>query len=240
MKSSVFLMLFFAGFLNVEAQNVVYDANAEERKVGKFNSIEVSGTVSLYISQGTEVGVAVSAQELKYNSKIITEVKNGVLKISVEGGMWNGFSWTNRKLKAYVSVTDLNRLQISGASYATITGVLKGQDFQLKVSGASEVKGALKVINFNLGISGASVVRLTGTVENANIDASGAARINAFDLNVENGKFDISGASHLTISVNKELNANASGGSSLQYRGTAVSRNVNANGGATIQKKSGL
>jgi hypothetical protein len=89
-----------------------------------------------------------------------------------------------------------------------------------------------------LGVSGASVVRLTGNAETANVSASGATRINAFDLKIDSGKFDVSGASHISISVNKEFNANASGGSTIQYRGDAVARSVNANGGATIQKKS--
>jgi hypothetical protein len=238
MKRLLILILLAAGYTDIKAQNIVHDANAEVRNVEKFNSIEVSGTVSLYISQGNETGVAVSAADAKYNSKIITVAKNGVLQITVDGGLWNGFSWTNRKLKAYVSVTELNRLQISGASYATITGNLKGEDFKLDVSGASEVKGAIQVKNFNMGISGASVVRLTGRAESANIDASGAVRINAFDLHVGKGKFDISGASHITISVDKEINANASGGSTLQYHGDAPASSLNANGGATIQKKS--
>lgn len=237
---SLLLIILIAGSIYAKAQNVVYDANAELRKVEQFNSVEVSGTVSLYISQGNETGVAVSAEDEKYNSKIKTDVTNGTLHISVDGGIWNGFSWTNRKLKAYVSVTDLNRLQISGASYATITGTLKANDFKLDVTGASEVKGALQVKNLSMGVSGASVIRLSGSAENANIEASGAVRINAFELQVDNAKFDVTGASHITISVNKQLNANASGGSTIQYRGNAVAATVNVNGGATVQKKSAL
>jgi hypothetical protein len=240
MKRSFLFIMLVAGFVIANAQNVIYDANAEVRKVEKFIGIEVSGTVSLYISQGNETGVVVSAEDQKYNSKIRTDVTNGTLHISVDGGLWNGFSWTNKKLKAYVSVIDLNRLQISGASYATIAGTLKASDLKLDVFGASEVKGALQVKNLNMGVSGASVVRLSGIAENAIIEASGAVRVNAFELQVDRGKFDVSGASHITISVNKELNANASGGSTLQYRGSAVAGIVNANGGATIQKKSAL
>jgi hypothetical protein len=238
MKRGLLLAALITGFITARAQDVVYDANAEVRKVEKFNGIDVSGTVTLYLSQGNETGLAVSAGEEKYNSKIKTEVKNGVLHISVDGGMWNGFSWTNRKLKAYVSVPDISTLQVSGASYVVISGILKTESLSLQISGASELKGALQVKNLNMGISGASVARLTGTAESANVEASGAVRMNGYDLKVDNGKFDISGASHITISVNKELSANASGGSTIQYKGDAVAKSMNANGGATIQRKS--
>ena len=225
---------------SAKSQNVVYDANAEVRKVAGFTGIDVSGSVLLYISQGSETGIAVSADEEKYNSKIKTEVRNGILHVSVDGGMWNGFSLTNKKLKAYDSVTQLQQLHVSGASNVIFTGKVQGDDLNITILGASEIKGALQLKNLVMNISGASVVRFTGSADNVNINASGAARINAFDLQVETGKFDISQASHITISVNKELNANASGGSTIQYSGDAVAKSVNVNGGATIKKKSSL
>ncbi|HEX8332145.1 MAG TPA: head GIN domain-containing protein [Segetibacter sp.] len=222
---------------SAKSQQVIYDENAEVRSVGKFTGIEVSGTISLYLSQGNETGVAVSAGDAKYNSKIKTEVKNGVLQISVDAGMWNGFSWTNKKLKAYVSVVDLNRLEISGASYATISGNLQTNALKVDISGASEVKGSIQVNNLNLDISGASVTRLTGTSKTLHIDASGACRVNGFDLKADNAKVDASGASHITLSVNKELSANASGGSSIQYRGEPTVTNLNSSTGASIKRK---
>jgi hypothetical protein len=238
MKRVISVMMLVMVICSAKSQNVVYDANAEVRKVAAFTGIDVSGSVLLYISQGTETGVAVSADEEKYNSKIKTEVKNGILHISVDGGMWNGFSLTNKKLKAYVSVIQLQQLHVSGASNVVFTGKIQGDDLNMTVLGASEIKGALQLKNLIISISGASVVRLTGSADNANINASGAARINALDLQVETGKFDISQASHITISVSKELNANASGGSTIQYRGDAMAKSVNVNGGATIKKKS--
>ena len=92
------LVILLTGSLFCKAQNVVYDENAEVRDLPTFSGIEVSGTVSLYLSQGASQGVAISAGDVKYNGKIKTEVKNGVLHISVEGGMWNGFNWANKKI----------------------------------------------------------------------------------------------------------------------------------------------
>ena len=133
MKRAILLMLLITAGLVGNAQNIVYDENAEVRAVERFSGIEVSGAVSLYLSQGTEQGVAISAGEAKYNSKIKTEVKNGVLRIYVEGGVWNGFNWTNRKLRAYVTAIDLNRLEVSGASYASISGALKSDDLKMDI-----------------------------------------------------------------------------------------------------------
>lgn len=232
------LMIITSGFVS-KAQNVVYDENAEVRTVANFNSIELSGAVSLYISQGTVQGIAISAGEEKYNNKIRTDVNNGVLRISVDGGVWNGFNWTNRKLRAYVTVTELNRLEVSGASYVSISGTLKSDDLRFDVSGASEVKGIVNVNKLNIEMSGASVARLAGTVKEGLIEASGACKINSYNLVMETCKVSSSGASDIRVTVNGELNADASGGSSIYYKGAGVGKVLNASAGAIIKNRSG-
>ena len=77
----VCLLLVSAG---ANAQNLVYDANAEVRTVAAFTKVHVSGAINLYISQGREQAVAISASDSKYIPKIRTEVSNGTLKIYVE------------------------------------------------------------------------------------------------------------------------------------------------------------
>lgn len=232
-------MVLLSTFCVTKAQNIVYDENAEVRTVERFNGIEVSGAVSLYLAQGPEQGVAVSAGEAKYNNKIKTEVTNGVLRIFVDGGVWNGFNWTNRKLRAYVTAVDLKRLEVSGASYVSITGALTGDDLVMNISGASEVKGMIKASQLNLDISGASVARLSGTAKNALIDASGACKVNSYDLSVETCKASSSGASNIKVTVTGELNADASGGSNIYYRGQGIGKILNATAGASIKNRSG-
>lgn len=225
--------------LNAQTQTVIYDENAEVRQVGNFTGIEVSGTISLYLSQGATTGVAISAGEEKYNEKIKTEVVNGVLKISVDGGMWNTFSLANKKLKAYVSVSDINRFDVSGASYATINGVLKSPILQMNISGASEVKGIVEVDKLNLDISGASVARLAGNAGEGLLEASGACKILSYELNFQKLKANATGASQIRTTITKELVADASGGSTIYYKGDGTVGRTNATGGASIQKRSG-
>jgi len=238
MRNFILLTLMTAVGVAAKAQNIVYDENAEVRTVGNFNGIEVSGAVFLYLSQGTTTGVAVSAGDAKYNNKIKTEVRDGVMRISVEGGVWNGFNWTNRKLRAYVTVTDMNRLDVSGASYVSISGTLKGDEIKIEVSGASEVKGILNVNKLDMDMSGASVAKLSGTVNEGTIDASGACKINSYDLVFNKCKVSSSGASNIKVTINGELNADATGGSTIYYKGAGVGKALNTSGGATIKSRS--
>ncbi len=236
-KIFVLLALIIIGYLNVKAQDVVYDENVEPRTITDFSAIEVSGSISLYLSQSNEYGIAISAGEQKNNSKIKTEVKNGVLKISVEGGLWNGMGWANRKLKAYVSFKTLTGLIISGASFVTSNGPITADALKIEVSGASEIKASVNVKQLDLDISGASVASLSGSADNASIDASGATKVSSYDMAINSCKAAASGASSIRITANKELNASASGGANIYYKGAASVININSSRGADVKKQ---
>ena len=109
----VSLLVTAAGF----AQKTVQDANAQRRAVAAFHAIEASDGIDLYISQGSEEGLAVSASTTEYRDKIHSEVVNGTLKLYYDKPNRWGISWgSNRKLKAYVSVRNLDNLHASGGS----------------------------------------------------------------------------------------------------------------------------
>ncbi len=111
-----FSVLLIAFSSTLRAQNVVHDANADVRNVGSFNKIRVSNAITLYLSQGSTEAVAVSAGDKEHTAKIKTEVNNGVLRIYVENGAWNGWNWSDKHMKAYVTFKDLQMLEASGAS----------------------------------------------------------------------------------------------------------------------------
>ena len=237
---SIFLFLAVLSCVgNAKAQNVVYDDNVEVRQVTNFTSIEVSGAISLYLSQGSSVGVAVSAGDKKYNEKIKTEVKNGVLILSVDGGIWNGFNWADKKLKAYITVTELSKMDISGASVVNITSSLKANNLRMEISGASEVKGNINVEILTMDISGASVARLAGIAKEGNIEASGASNLSAYGLSLETCKASTSGASTVKVTVNNQLTAEASGASNIYYKGAAVTKILSCSGSSRVKNRSG-
>lgn len=236
-KIFVLLACVTIGFLNVQAQDVVYDENVEARTITDFSAIEVSGSISLYLSQGNEYGIAISAGEQKNNSRIKTEVKNGVLKISVDGGLWNGMGWANRKLKAYVSFKTLNELTVSGASFVTANGLITADALKIEVSGASEIKASINVKQLDLNISGASVAKLSGSADNASIGASGATKVSSYEMAINSCNAAASGASSIRITANKELNASASGGANIYYKGAASVVNINSSRGADVKKQ---
>jgi hypothetical protein len=233
------LLLLVTGF-SLQAQqekNLVMDANAEVRQVSGFTAIDVSGAIDLYLSQGKEEGVAVSASSDEIRARIKTEITNGVLRIYFDAKGLNWKRWGNHKMKAYITFIRVGRIEASGACNLKTTDPIQQSELKLEMSGASDFTGEVKVDKLRLDASGASNIQLKGSAATVTIDATGASIIKCYELQSEMAKVNASGASSVRLTVNKELSADASGGSTLFYKGTGLIRDISSSGGASIKKR---
>lgn len=231
------LLVFFFFIFAIQSfgQTIIDDKNAEVRNVGVFSGIKVSGGIDVYLSQSDNYALAVSASDEKYRDDIKTEIINGVLNISYDGGKFKFNS--DRQLRAYVSFKTIEGLEASGASNFIINGSLKSNSIRVKLSGACDIKGIVNIDNLELNMSGASTVKISGAVRNIKIDASGASDMKNYDLVADNCIANISGASDIRITVNTSLSAKASGASTLYYKGNPERRNISSSGASSISQR---
>lgn len=236
MKNILFFLLLLTVTIIHGQNSMVFDANAIPRTIkDSFTNIEVSGGIDLYLSQSDQVAVAVSASENKFREKIQTVVTNGTLKIYYDGDkLWNV---EKKKLKAYVSFKILHKLSASGASDIWVLGNIRSDDLLLDLSGASDFKGEVNVNSLQMELSGASDVKISGTAVAVNIESSGASDVKGYELVTETCTAKASGASDISITVNKELYADANGSSDISYKGNAVRKDMHSRGSSSIKKR---
>jgi hypothetical protein len=92
MKSITLLTVLALAGIAAFGQNpkVINDPNAQKRTVGDFHGIKVSGGIELYLTQGDEEAVAVSASDPEFRDRLKTEVKDGILHIYLDDQWWHG------------------------------------------------------------------------------------------------------------------------------------------------------
>ena len=229
---TAFWALLLTGTLLAQQIN---DPNAEIRTATGFHGISVSSAFDVYLTQGNTEAVAVSASDEKSRSRITVEVKAGILHIGFDN---KGMNWGkgNKKLKAYISFRQIDRLRVSGACDVFIAGVLKAENLDIHQSGASDLKGKLEVSKLTIDLSGASDMTVSGTASQLSIEASGASGFKGYELSTDICDARASGASDIKITVNKELSANASGASDVRYKGNGVIRDIKSSGSSSVSK----
>src|SRR5690606_5258215 len=189
----IILLLSFVAFGSVGFSQTINDPNAEVREAKNFTAINISNACDVYLTQGNEASVAVSASESKFREDIRVEVKGEVLVIKYDGkGKWLS---GNKKLKAYISFKQLNKIDVSGACDVYIVGNWKTENLKMVLSGASNLKGKIDAQKLMVNLSGASDLTLSGSAGQLDVRVSGASDFKGYDLSVEYCEAKASGAS---------------------------------------------
>jgi hypothetical protein len=219
------------------AQKQIKDANAEVRNVKGFHAVKVSTGIELILTQGNTEAVAVSARTVEHRENIITKVENGVLKIYYDHAALKLRNRGDNRLKAYVSIINIDDVNISSGASVNVEGVLQSPELGIDISSGAMFNGKVKAGTLVVDQSSGSVSKMSGTVQTLKIDGSSGSVFNGYDLVAENGEADISSGGVIEITVNKELKAFASSGGSITYKGNGVIRNVKTGSGGSVSKK---
>lgn len=237
MKKIVFAVFVFMISASVYAQKTIHDANAEARNISGFHAIEVSGGINLYLTNGDEA-VAVSAKDKDIRDRIVTEVKDGVLKIYFDWKSGLKLNLRGSSLKAYVSFKTLDKLYASGGSDVLLEGTVQSGKLDLHLSGGSDFKGRLEVGSLMISQSGGSDCNVNGKVTDIKIEASGGSDFSGYDLVTDNCVIQASGGSDVEVTANKEFYAEASGASDVRWKGAAEVKGAKASGAGSVSHKS--
>jgi hypothetical protein len=186
---------------------------SQNRNASGFKGINVSGGFAVELTQGGKEGVRIEAQENLLNS-IQTEVKNGVLHIYTSDNIT-----TNKGMKAYITVKELNSVNISGGVKVTGKSTFKANSFDLDMSGGSKVTLALNTKKLKADMSGASKVDLSGQADELVMNMSGSSSVMATELQARNVRVEASGASKVKVFAKESLHVSASGASKVEYNG---------------------
>jgi len=193
--------------------------------VGEYSGIHINGycDVNYYSAPSDAVTLKVQPNLLEY---FVIEVVDDILYIRTTKRI-NFGSWQNPLVT--VSVPVLNSLTIDGfggaggfGSTSTFTAVDKitSDMLQILIRSAVTSRAELDVEYLYVNVFGASKLELSGNANNANIRVSGAAELNALALQTSDTVIDLSGAGTIRVSCSDNLEINAEGAGTVEYRGS--------------------
>ena len=217
-KISSTLLLVFISFLFVlpaQADGIKGNGNvqSEEREVSSFETIKVNGAFTIYLSQDDDYSLKVVADENLLDI-IKTKVKGDVLYISTEKSIYK-----SKEMKLYIGFKHLSGLKANGAISLKSDQMLRFDELDIEINGASTAELQLTANRLSIDNSGASTIKLAGKCEEVSIDISGAGSVSAYDLIAKKGSIDISGVGSGKVCVKDDLRVNISGIGSVKYKG---------------------
>lgn len=227
MKQVGILFILFLAACSAVAQE------SETRALGKFNGIRVGEAIDLYLKKGDKESAKVEVENVKL-SEVITEVTGSYLRIHMRSGNYHG----RRTVKVYVTYVSLDRLQASSAASVLSEDILKTTNLDLSATSAANIELRVEAETVNVDVGSAADITLEGKAKTFRVEASSAGSVDAYDFECERVDASVSSAGSAKINVTKSLDAEASSGGSIRYRGNPTNTNTDSSSGGSVKKSS--
>lgn len=222
MKNILLSSLLLISSITIKAQS------SQEREAKPFKKLEVSGAATVVFTQSDTFKLKVVADEKEINN-IYTTYEDETLVIKAKGSFTHNY-------KIYVSGNTLNKITCSGASKVSSSNTIITDSLSIDVSGASDVIVNIKTKTVDVTLSGASGVNLDGNTETFYARASGASTLKSYKLNANTTNITVSGASSAKVFANEKINANATGSSTIKFKGEPKEVSAEASSSSSIAK----
>ncbi len=208
----------------------------EIRSLEKFNKVEVSAGIDLFISMGNRQEVKVVADE-DIIDDVKTEVRNGTLQVTMDNsGFFNFFNWGkgSKPKQVFVTVTELRGIVVSSGADVKSENTLKGDQLELDASSGSDMEVEVIFRDISLQASSGSDVKIRGRAKTFRAHASSGSDINGRQLEVAVGHVKASSGSDISLTVTDELAARASSGGDVTYYGNPELKEIETSSGGDV------
>ncbi|MDG2193744.1 MAG: DUF2807 domain-containing protein [Polaribacter sp.] len=203
----------------------------ENRKLNdNFTAVKVSTGIDLYITQGNNVSLSVEADE-NLHDIIKTEVEDGELKIYSEKNIWRA-----KARKVHLTIRTLNELKATSGSDIYTENTIKTDNFKINVSSGADARITVIAENLTSSANSGAGLRISGKTISHTSRATSGSSIRAYALKSETTTVKASSGANIDVYASKEIDAKASSGGDIDYRGNPKRINKKTSSGGSVSK----
>lgn len=210
--------------------SISFAQQSEVRSLGSFTAVKAAEAIDVYLKKGDKESVRVETSDIRL-SDVLTEVSGSYLRIHMRDG-------NHRKgnVRVYVTYVNINKVSASSASNVFSEGTIHATSLDIGVSSAASIELTIEAESSLVEASSAGDVVLEGKTKRLEVQASSAGEIDAYGLESETVEAGASSAGSIKINVIKQLDAHASSGGSIRYRGAPARTNTDSSSGGSVKK----
>ena len=208
----------------------------EERNVGSYDEISVSGWFDVELISGEEGRLTLRGEEnlLEY---IETEVKNGKLQIKNRKGYnLQSSSWKSGGILVTVPVEDVSAVSMSGSGDVKGKTKLASDYFELVMSGSGDMELEIESDEMDVTLSGSGDMDLAGSCGKLQVRVSGSGDVNAYELSAREVDAVVSGSADIKVTASEAIKARVSGSGDIHYRGNPEKIDSKTSGSGDVSK----
>jgi ribosomal protein S6E (S10) len=203
-----------------------------EKKAQNFNSIKVGSGFRLILHMGNEEHVQIEADSALMPYIEMKQTAN-TLEFKTKKDV---YFHDKGNVLIHVNARNIKGIEASGGA-SVQADTIRNNQIAIALSGGSTMQGFIISEKLDIDQSGGSELDLKGNTIVYTLESSGGSITKGFAMNTDEMNIDISGGGNVEITTNKKLNVDASGGSTIIYKGNGGnSGRQSTSGGSQIIK----
>lgn len=203
----------------------------DERSLNSFTKLRVGEGIKVTLKKGTSEKAVVEVRNIDLDD-VVTEVRSGSLNIYLSGNR----HYRNIDVNIEVTYKSLNSINVSSAAYVRTTGSIEGDYLYVNASSAGGAILEVNVKEIEMEASSAGTVDIEGKSTSVEVNVSSAGSINAYDLEASEVLARASSAGSAKVYATKMIDARASSGGSIRYRGNPDKEYTNSSSGGSVRR----
>jgi hypothetical protein len=193
-----------------------------------FTKIKVSTGLDLFISQGNKNKITVEADQ-NLQEIIITEVRNGELKIYTEKNIWRA-----KARKIYVTVKDLETLSATSGADVYAKESIKVNNLRISATSGANIKFTVDAETVETNATSGSDIEISGITNNYITNATSGASIDAYELQSKNVTAKVTSGADINVFASESIDAKATSGGDIDFKGNPKKVDKKSTSGGSI------
>ncbi|MCP9200736.1 DUF2807 domain-containing protein [Gramella sp. GC03-9] len=202
----------------------------ESRSTDSYDEVKLVGSFNVELVSGKEGNLKVEA-ESNLQEYIITEVNNGVLKITTDKDVNLN---PTKEVKITVPFESLSKLSVTGSGDMWNRDLLKGSNLKVEVTGSGDMVLNLDVQDLEGVVTGSGDIELQGRSQNFECKVTGSGDFKAYELEAENVKASVAGSGDIRVNAKSSLKASVAGSGDINYKGNPEKQDFQTYGSGRV------
>lgn len=200
-------------------------------KLDTFDEISITGNIEVILQKGDEEKAVVETFGIP-EDELNIGVRGQVLKLS----LLNSIFYKNEKVKVTVYYKTLRAVRAHAGADVEATAPLEGDLLELRATSGAEVLLEIKANKLEAAATEGGILQVRGEVETQKASASTGGQYRALELTCKNTYVRAGTGGEAEVVALESLDANASLGGSIEYKGNPEERNRRTVLGGDVRK----
>lgn len=209
------------------------DIITKTRTVSNYDKIGIAGAFDVKLFKGKEGEITIKADEnlMEY---IITEVKNGELKIKTKK---NYNIRGSKTIIITIPFNDISAVSLAGSGDINSDDIIDSSDLKLSLAGSGNLNLNISSKNLTSSIAGSGNMNVKGDSKEFTCSIAGSGNINGYNLKASKVNVKIAGSGNVKVHAINEIHAKSEGSGNIYYTGNPSIEKTSSVGSGSIKKK---